>query len=128
MRIQKRLIGSYKVRENHGFTLLEMVISVFIMSVMMAVVMPHLLSAGQQAQKSACEQNQRTIREALIEYKLVYHSYPAGDTVHQLQELKDKMLLSSLPVDPDGGQYQIDTTTHPNEVVVTCTVHGELGQ
>jgi general secretion pathway protein G len=90
--------------------------------------MPHLLSAGQQAQKSACEQNQRTIREALIEYKLIYHNYPTGEATQQLQELKDKKLLSTVPVDSEGGQYQIDTTTDPNEVTVTCTVHGMLGQ
>lgn len=114
-------------RLEKGFTLLEMVISVFIISVMIAVVMPHLMGAGKTAQTVACEQNQRMIRAALTQYDLLYHAYPTGSTMEQLQALKDAQLLQSIPTEPDGGQYIIHDSG-VTDVEVTCDVHGTLGE
>ncbi|SFU89595.1 type II secretion system protein GspG [Alicyclobacillus macrosporangiidus] len=108
-----------------GFTLLEMVVAVLVLAVMMSVVAPHVLGVGQRAESVACEQNQRNIRAALDEYQLMYHKYPAGNSDEQLQALVDAQLLDSVPRDPGGGHYILNTTG--NEVVVTCDVHGELG-
>jgi prepilin-type N-terminal cleavage/methylation domain-containing protein len=114
-------------RVDKGFTLLEMVIAVFIISVMIAVVMPHLMGAGKRAQAVACEQNQRMIRAALAQYDLLYHTYPAGTTMEQLQALKDAELLQSIPTEPNGGHYIIHDSG-VNDVEVTCDVHGTLGE
>lgn len=109
-----------------GFTLLEMVVALFIISIMIAVVTPHLLGAGKNAQLVACEQNQRMIRAALTEYELLYHAYPTGSASEQLQTLKQAQLLQSIPVEPDGGHYVI-TDSDSNNVEVSCDVHGTLG-
>lgn len=122
----------YKVNMNqmstatHAFTLLEMMIAVFVISIMIAIVTPQLMSAGQRAQVVACEQNQRMIRGSLDEYYLLNHTYPAGDTNQQLQALVSSQLLSAVPIDPDGGNFIINDTD-PNNVVVSSSVDGELG-
>lgn len=105
---------------------MEMAVAVFIVSVMTAVLVPHLLGAGQRAQAVACEQNQRTIRAALSEYYLIHHAYPQGDTQAQLQTLVQEQLLDAVPDEPSGGQYTI-SDSDPANVTVSCTVHGELG-
>lgn len=105
---------------------MEMAIAVFIVSVMMAVVMPHLLGAAKRAQATACEQNQRTLRAALTEYYMLYHAYPQGDALAQEQILESAQLLQSIPKEPSGGNYLIQDSD-PNAVVVSCDVHGELG-
>jgi len=122
--IAKRI--SQKPTQQDGFTLVEMLVAVFVASVMIAVIMPHLLSAGKKAEATACEQNQRTIRAALSEYYLINHAYPTGNTTQQLQTLVSAQLLSSIPKEPTGGNYIIDDSDS-NNVVVTCDVHGTLG-
>ncbi|MCL6516170.1 competence type IV pilus major pilin ComGC [Alicyclobacillus sp.] len=108
-----------------GFTLLEMVVAVFVLAIMMSVVAPHVMGVGKRAEAVACEQNQRDIRAALDEYNLLYHRYPTGNTEEQLQALVDAQLLDSIPREPAGGHYQLDTTG--NAAVVNCDVHGVLG-
>lgn len=109
-----------------GFSLIEMVVSVSVFAVMMAVVIPHLLGIGVKAQAVACEQNQRMIRAALTEYYLENHVYPNGDTNQQLQTLVSAQLLDSVPQEPSGGSYLIDDA-NGTTVTVSCSVHGTLG-
>ncbi|QQE76994.1 competence type IV pilus major pilin ComGC [Alicyclobacillus sp. SO9] len=118
--------SSRKRKAEEGFTLLEMVVAVLIVSVMTAVIVPHLTGIGDRADKAACAQNQKAIRGALTEYYLIYHQYPAGDTSEQLQTLVEDKLLESVPKEPSGGSYEIDDTD-PTQVVVMCSVHGALG-
>ena len=113
-------------RAEQGFTLMEMVVAVFVMSVMMAVLMPHLLGAGTRAQATACEMDQRTIRAALSEYYMIHHTYPAGDTEAQLQTLLDNQLIDSIPKEPAGGAFSINDID-VNNVMVTCSIHDALG-
>ncbi len=105
-----------------GFTLMEMVVAVFVVSVMTAVLTPHLLGASERAQAAACEQNQRTIRAALTEYYMLHNAYPQGDTQTQLETLKDDKLIESIPSDPGGGTYQIEDAD-PTHVQVSCSKH-----
>jgi prepilin-type N-terminal cleavage/methylation domain-containing protein len=114
-----------KLRHDAAFTLLEMVIAVLIVSIMVAVVAPRLTGISQQAEETACAENQQTIRAALAEYHLQHHQYPAGNSAEQLQALVDDGLLQSVPKEPSGGTYNIQTTASGDEVV-TCSVHGTL--
>ncbi|GGI96113.1 hypothetical protein GCM10010885_02240 [Alicyclobacillus cellulosilyticus] len=105
---------------------MEMMIAVMIVAVMTAIAMPHLLGAGQRAQALACQENERTIRDALAEYYMLHHQFPAGDTAAQLQALVADHLLDAVPKEPAGGQYTVDETD-PDQIVVTCSIHGNLG-
>jgi type II secretion system protein G len=109
-----------------GFTLMEMVVAVLIVSIMITVVAPHLMNAGKRAESTACEQNQRTIRAALSEYDLLYHTYPSGNTAQRLDALVQANILASQPKEPSGGNYVINDTDG-NNVAVSCEVHGQLG-
>ncbi|GMA52371.1 hypothetical protein GCM10025857_37280 [Alicyclobacillus contaminans] len=120
MRKTRRWLG-----KDGGFTLVELVVAVFIVAVMAAIVTPHLLGIGQQAESKACEQNQRMIRAALSEYYLLHHAYPSGTAEEQLSELVQDKLLQSVPQEPSGGHYVI--TENGDDVEVSCDVHGELG-
>jgi len=115
-----------ETQPDEGFTLMEMVVAVFVVSVMMAVLMPHLLGAGTRAQTTACEMNERTIKAALTEYYMIYHVYPTGDTQEQLQTLRSSQFIESIPKEPAGGNYTI-SETDLNNVTVECSVHGILG-
>jgi prepilin-type N-terminal cleavage/methylation domain-containing protein len=117
---------SKRPNQEQGFTLMELVVAVFVISVLIAVTMPHLLGASQRAETTACEENQRTIRAALTEYYLLYHTYPSGNSMQQLQTLVSQQLLESIPKDPGGGNYVI-SDADANNVVVSCDVHGILG-
>jgi prepilin-type N-terminal cleavage/methylation domain-containing protein len=114
-------------RSESGFTLLEIVVAVFIVAVMTAVIVPHLLGAGQRAESVACEENQRVIRAALAEYDLIHNAYPTGNTMSQLEQLRNDDILQSIPTEPAGGYYIINDVDG-NHVEVSCDVHGELGQ
>ncbi|KPV43241.1 competence type IV pilus major pilin ComGC [Alicyclobacillus ferrooxydans] len=109
-----------------GFTLIEMVVAVLIVAVMITVVTPRLISAGQRAETTACEQNQRNIRAALAEYDLLHGAYPTGDTSVQLQALVDDNILDSVPKEPSGGSYVINDID-ANNVTVECSIHNQLG-
>lgn len=109
-----------------GFTLIEMVVAVLIVAVMISVITPHLVGAGEQAQKTACEENQRTIRAALAEYELEKGNYPTGTTEEQLNALVSANILASVPQEPSGGNYVINDTD-ANNVTVSCDVHNQLG-
>lgn len=114
-----------KLRHNAAFTLLEMVIAVLIVSIMVAVVAPHLTGISQQAEVTACTENQQSIRAALTEYDLEHHQYPDGNSAQQLQALVADSLLQSVPKDPSGGTYTIETTSSGAEEV-SCSKHGSL--
>lgn len=114
-----------KTRGDEGFTLMEMVVAVFVVSIMSAVVVPHLIGISGQADQVACAQNQQAIKSAVTEYYLMNHEVPTGDSETQLHELVDAGLLQTVPVDPSGGEYTIDDS-NPEKITVTCSVHGEL--
>ena len=137
-----------KITEQNGFTLIEMVIALFIVSVVMAIALPNLQTAGANAAQMGCEGNQKMIRSALTEYYLANHQYPPEtDTAGILNDLKTNGYIDSVPACPSGGDYTITitptststagttttssstgTTTNSTMVVkVSCTAHGELG-
>lgn len=104
---------------------MEMVVAIFVVSVMTAVTLPHLMGISTQADKVACRENEQAIQSAITEYYLLNHSVPTGTTSEQLQELVTDGLLESVPTDPGGGEYTIDDSD-PQHIKVDCSVHGSL--
>ena len=117
-----------KWRKDQGFTLIEMVVALFIVSVVMAIAIPGLQKAGESAAITGCEGNQKMIRAAMTEYYLDHHQYPQdGNSAAILTDLKQNGYLESTPKCPSGGQYVITIAANDQSFTVTCTVHGELG-
>ena len=125
---RKNILSGQDSGRDHGFTLVEMVVALFIAAVIMAIAIPNLQAAGAKAAVTGCEGNQRMIRAALAEYYMAHHQFPQEATVAgDLADLKAAGLLQSTPVCPSGGQYIITVSPDGLTATVSCTVHGELG-
>lgn len=104
-------------RDNEsGFTLVELVISLFVISVIIAISIPHLKSIGEKAQATACESNQKLIHSQMDNYYLAEHEWPTS-----LDALQSKKYLQTLPVCPMGGTYALSVSNE--EAVVACSKH-----
>lgn len=114
----------YKHRNRHGFTLVELAISLFVISVIIAISMPHLRGIGERAQKTGCAANQQLIRGALDDYYLLQNQYPSSS--QPLQDLVNAKLIQSIPKCPQAGTYVLTTAPDGSSITVTCTVHGSL--
>ena len=126
-----------RLRKNvrRGFTLVELLVVVLILSILMSVALPLYLSAVTDSQKKACRANMQTIADTVFagKTKLGSANYSAlriGNTVSNLiVSSPDKLPdLSVSPTCPNGGVYSIaqgdsgDNTTF----LVQCSValHG----
>ncbi|BCJ86000.1 competence type IV pilus major pilin ComGC [Effusibacillus dendaii] len=99
-----------------GFTLVELVISLFVISVIVAISLPHLKAVGEKAQATACEGNRKLIRSQMDNYYFTERGWPNG-----LEDLVSKKYLQTLPVCPQGGTYAMSVANE--EAVVTCSKH-----
>lgn len=106
----------FELRGDSGFTLVELAISLFVISVIIAISIPHLKSAGEKAQATACEGNRKLIRSQMENYYLAEHEWPNG-----LEALKSKHYLQTVPVCPKGGNYALSVSD--DGAVVACSKH-----
>jgi len=101
-----------------GFTLIEIMIVVVIISVLIGLVAPNILGRVDEARVTAAQADIGTMEQALEMYKLDNYRYPTTD--QGLQALVQKpsgspepkkwnpsgYLKKGVPDDPWGGQYQ----------------------
>lgn len=96
-----------------GFTLIELMVVVVILSILAAVVVPRVMDRPEQARISAAKNNIRALRGALDMYKLDNQSYPSTD--QGLDALVSRpefspppgwnQYLERVPRDPWGSEY-----------------------
>ena len=112
-----------------GFTLIELAVVVFVISVLISIALPSLRGTGEKAQKVTCEGNQRLIRSQLENFYLTEKGYPQGTADQErLQNMMDLGYLQTLPSCPTGGEYKITVAANGSSATVDCTEHGALGQ
>lgn len=80
-------------KQNHGFTLAELMIVVVIIGVLTAVAVPVTLAARQKAINNACVQNQHIIHTEAVRYLADHGVYPDN-----AQELVDSDYLQTMPL------------------------------
>ena len=115
-------------RSQRGFTLIELAIAVFVISVLIAISLPHLRGTGEKAQLTTCEGNQRLLRAQLENFYLSEKGYPTGTTdAERLKQMFDLHYLQTAPSCPSGGTYKITVSADKTSATVECTVHGALG-
>lgn len=100
-----------------GFTLIEVMVVVVILSILAAVVVPKIMDNPDKARATKARQDIRAIESALNLYRLDNFQYPTTD--QGLQALAEKPggspepqnwkaggYLDRLPIDPWGNEYQ----------------------
>lgn len=107
------------VKKTAGFTLIEIMVVVVIISVLIGLVAPNILGRVDEARVTAAQTDIATLEQALEMYKLDNHTYPTTD--QGLQALvaaptsspvpkkwnpAGYLKKNKLPVDPWGGEYQ----------------------
>jgi len=107
------------IRNEKGFTLIELMVVVLIIGILVAVAIPVFGSAAANARDKACTANIRTIAGAVAQYNAEYNTVTAT-----IAQLVGASFLKSAPTDPHpaGGGYAIDGAGvvsvvggHPND-------------
>lgn len=106
-----------RMSEQHGFTLLEIMVVVVIIGILAALVMPKIISRPDEARAIAAKQDIASLMQALKLYRLDNQRYPV--TEQGLQALvtrpasapnppnwKAGGYVERLPKDPWGNPYQ----------------------
>ena len=99
---------------HNGFTLIELMVVVVILSILAAVVIPRVMDRPEQARISAAKTNIRAISSALDMYKLDNFRYPTTDqgldalvSPPDLQPLPENWngYMNKVPLDPWGNEF-----------------------
>lgn len=106
-----------QMKDEKGFTLIEMLVVIFIIGVIIAIALPNFMSAGEKAQQRADEANRRLISAQADNYYLENGEYPTS-----VEELVKNGYLRSVPKCPGGkGEYRISRGKGATNRV-TCSV------
>ncbi len=105
-----------KMIKNQGFTLIEVMVVVVILSILAALVVPRIMDNPDKARLLKVEQDIRAIETALKLYKLDNYIYPTTDQGLEAlitrttippepRQWKQGGYLNSVPIDPWGFPY-----------------------
>lgn len=111
-------------QNSRGFTLIEVMVVVVILSILAVFVVPKIMDKPEQARKTQVKQNLRILEQQLNIYKLDNSQYPSTD--QGLEALVSKPsgtpeprnwnkegYINRVPKDPWGGSYQyLNPGTH----------------
>jgi prepilin-type N-terminal cleavage/methylation domain-containing protein len=113
------------LRENGGFSLVELMVVVLIIGVLVTIAVPISNGAKASAQRNTCFASQRTIEGAVQSYKAAKGTGPGTDINNLVPEF-----LKSVPYCPTLGQssgtYAIDASGScvMGGGTSGCTTHG----
>ncbi len=109
--------GVHKTRNLSGFTLIEVIVVVVILSILATIVVPRIMNRPDEAREVKAKQDLRALESALNLYRLDNYNYPTSE--QGLRALKEKPAtppeprnwkeggyLDRLPKDPWGYDYQ----------------------
>ena len=86
-------------RSGHGFTLIEVLVVLSVISLLITISVPYYLERIEQARETALRENLRVIRGAIDRFHSDSGRFPAS-----LEELVERRYLRDLPVDPVTGR------------------------
>ncbi len=119
-----------------GFTLIEVMVVVVILSILAAIVVPRIMSRPDEARITKARQDIRAVESSLNLYKLDNFRYP--DTEAGLNALVSRPsgdaenwkgpYLERLPTDPWGNEYQyLKPGEHGTIDIYSLGADGQLG-
>ncbi len=102
-----------------GFTLVEIMIVVLIVSVLLAIALPNFMHARDVSRQKACIKNLDNILGGKEQY-VMEHNKGAADTVTFDNLIPD--YIKHMPECPAGGTYAVG----PVNAMPTCTIAGHV--
>lgn len=104
------------VRNQRGFTLIEVMVVVVILGILAGIVVPKLLDRPEEARRTKAELQIKSLEEALALYKLDNGSFPSTDqglialvtkpeTGRIPIKYREGGYIKKVPKDPWGGDY-----------------------
>ncbi len=117
-------------RKHNGFTLVEVVITVAIIGILLAIAIPNMVGYRSGAQKEGCKDQMRSILAAIEEARLerdydVLNTLKSDGNINVLVSgtesgnFKNKYLPESFGC-PSGGAYSISYNSDSDTWTVTC--------
>ena len=97
----------YKLRNQQGFTLIEVMVVVVILALLAAIIVPKIMSRPEQARIVKAKQDILAIENALDLYKLDNGSYPTNE--QGIAALVTKPTQPPVPTDWNGYLKQVPT-------------------
>lgn len=117
-----RLENGFQVNQQGGFTLIEIMVVVIIISILSALVAPQFFSKLDQAKEIAVQNDIKSIEGQMAMYRLDNFNYPSsGEGIKALVSSTGKKTwrgpyLKKMPLDPwkNEYQYQFPGTRNPD--------------
>lgn len=117
-----------------GFTLIEIMVVVFILGLLVTLVAPRIIGRTDEARVTKAKADIKAIEEAMNMFKLDNGFYPsAGEGIAALVQAPPRArrfnpdgYLSKIPVDPWGNEY-LYSTDGRNIVVISLGADGVEG-
>ena len=138
MSTRPNLTARPRIRREHGFTLLEIMVVVVIIGLLAAVVVPQFMGRVDDARVAKAKQDIQALETGLTMYKLDNFNYPTGE--EGLKALVEKPndpnvknwraggYLKRLPKDPWGNDYQYQYPgTHGEVDISSFGADGQAG-
>jgi len=129
-------IGRRAGRGEQGFTLIEVMVVVVILSILAAIIVPRIMDRPDKARIVKAEADIRALESALNLYKLDNHNYPTTD--EGLEALvqkpadapswKEGGYIDRMPKDPWNRPYQyLNPGTHGSVDIFSLGADGQPG-
>ena len=99
-----------------GFTLVEIMIVVLIISILLSIAVPGFINARETSQGTACDKTRRGLDDAKVAWAI--ETGAASKDVPTMADLVP-VYLKQIPSCPTSGTYTLGDTDTP----VTCSVH-----
>ncbi|NQT24644.1 prepilin-type N-terminal cleavage/methylation domain-containing protein [candidate division KSB1 bacterium] len=89
-----------KLAEQTGMTIIEIIISLLIISVLSGTILVQFKHTAESAKIAACVSNQAALQTAVNIYYAQYKGYP-----HQIEDIVPNLVSEEMPECPSGGTY-----------------------
>lgn len=110
-------------KPNSGFSLVEIMITVVIVGIILAIAVPGYFKSGKTSQKTVCIANLEKIDAAIDQWALENHASAGTDVSGSEEEIYNDYVKGGKPKCPAGGEYTLYSVGAKPQV--SCSKEGE---
>jgi len=111
-------------KNRKGFTLVEVMLVVAIVSLLAAIAIPSLLKARETTQINKCMANIRLIRQAIDQWATENNKASNDRPLSNASECLPYLRGGKLPICAEGEVYTLSGTV--TNLIVNCGLHGDF--